>query len=408
VFHVKTRIFALILVTLFLAPVAFAQTAPGEPDPEKVRVRIGPLYLNPTLALTNAGVDTNVFNEPDQQSPKRDFTMTVTPATDLWLRFGPTWLSGNIKEDLVYYQKYASERSANDSYKGNWLIPLNRLTVNALVEYLNTRDRPGFEIDARSQRNELAYGGTVEIRALSKTLIGAKGTRRLVNFDKDAAFLDSDLHYELNRVMSTGALTVRHELTPLTSLTVEVGRDLDRFDFSSARDANSTHVTAGVKFDQFAVIKGTATFGYRDFEPLSPGLPNYKGSIANADLSYTALGLTKFTIQLVRDVQYSYFVNQPYYLLTGIGGSVAQKIFGPFELVGRVGAQRLEYRTRAGLPMDITDRTDHGRSYGGGLGYHMGRSIRIGLNVDELYRNSPVAVRQYRDLRFGTSITYGY
>ena len=150
------RKFCVTIAVLMLgAPLARAQAPEvGAPDPAKVRVRIGPLSLDPTFALANAGIDTNIFNEPDQLAPKRDFTMTVTPATDLWLRFGRTWLTGNIKEDLVYYNKYASERSANSHFTAGWLVPLNRLTVKVGTDYLSTRDRPGFEIDARSQRKE--------------------------------------------------------------------------------------------------------------------------------------------------------------------------------------------------------------------------------------------------------------
>ena len=70
---------------------------------------------------------------------------------------GRSWVTGNVKEDLVWYQTFASERSANNSVKVGWLLPLNRLTFNADTAYLHTRDRPGFEIDARSQRSELAY-----------------------------------------------------------------------------------------------------------------------------------------------------------------------------------------------------------------------------------------------------------
>ena len=61
------------------ASAASAQTGgDGAPDPSKVRVRIGPLWMNPTIALTNLGVDTNVFNGPAGQEQK-DFTATVTP-----------------------------------------------------------------------------------------------------------------------------------------------------------------------------------------------------------------------------------------------------------------------------------------------------------------------------------------
>ena len=394
------KLSATIAVLTLSAPLARAQTPePGAPDPAKVHVRLGPLWLNPTFALTNAGVDTNVFNEPDQLAPKRDFTMTVTPAADLWLRLGRTWLTGNIKEDLVYYNKYASERSANSRYTAGWFVPLNRLTVKVGADYLSTRDRPGFEIDARSQRTELGFNGSVEIRALSKLFFGLQGTQRKVNYDKAAVFLDSNLQFELNRTMTAGGLTVRHQLTPLTSLTLDVAREQDRFEFSPLRDSNSTQIAGGVKFDPFALIKGGASFGYRDFQPLSPGLPGYQGSTAAVDLSYVALGSTKLGLTVIRDVQYSYDINEPYYLLTGITGSIAQQIFGPVDVVGRVGVQRLDYRDRVGAALVSPGRTDYVHTYGGGIGYHLGRDIRVGFNIDHGH-----FIFKYKGFSFGGSL----
>ena len=135
----------LLAVLLLVVPVSvLAQSESGGP-PATVRMRIGPLFLNPTLALSNAGVDNNVFNT--NEDPKSDFTVTITPATDLWLRFGPTWIQSNIKEDIVWFNRYASERSANNTYTVSWFVPLNRLTLKPTWTYLNTRQRPGFEID---------------------------------------------------------------------------------------------------------------------------------------------------------------------------------------------------------------------------------------------------------------------
>ena len=52
-----------------------------------------------------------------------------------------------------------------------------------------------------------------------------------------------------------------------------------------------------------------------------------------------ALGL-----QAIRDVQYSFDVNQPYYLLTGVSGSLAQHVVGPMDVVGRIGVRSSNYR----------------------------------------------------------------
>ena len=399
----------LVLLCVLAVPSRSAFAQQDIPDPAAdAKIRLGPLALTPTLALVNAGIDTNVFNEPTQAAPKRDFTMTFQPKADWWLRMGRTWLLGNVSEGLVYYNRYASERSTSGLYKAGWLVPLARFTFQAGGSYLTTRDRPGFEIDARSRRTELGGDGNLEIRAFSKTFMGIKGKWQKVSYDDAAVFLGENLHVQLNRTVTSGAVTFRHQITPLTSVTFDVGREQARFEFSPLRDADSTQIVAGVKFDPFALLKGSATVGYRDFEPLTPGVPSYRGSTAAIDLAYVALTSTKISVRGLRDVQYSYDVNQPYYLETGITGELMQQLFGPVDVVGRVGIARLDYRDRVGASVPVANRLDTMHIYGGGVGYRVGKEIRIGFNVDQQKRDSHVPLQQYEGLRYGTSVTYGF
>lgn len=396
-------------VVLLACPgMALAQTASaGGPDLSQVRVRIGPLYLNPSLSLTNIGVDTNVFNEPDQLEPKSDFTFTVTPAAEAWLRFGRTWFTGNVKEDIVWYKKYESERSGNTSYSAGWLAPLNRLTVNVTGSWLSSRERPGFEIDARSKRHEQAYAASVEVRVLARTLFGVRGERRLVDFAEDEVFLGNNLRVELNRAVTTEAFTMRHELTPLTSLTFSAGRERQEFDFSPERDSTSTQMQAGVTFDPAALITGSATFGYRDFKPVDPAVPGFQGSTMSVSLTYVAGGATQLTVTGTRDVEYSFELDSPYYIQSGGSVQLAQQIYGPVEVVGRYGNRRLAYRERGASIDGPVSRTDRVQTYGGGFGYHLSRSMRLGLDFDNQTRSSPLDGRRYNGLRVGGSVTYG-
>jgi hypothetical protein len=401
-----SRTIAFAITLLLAAAHAFAQSAdPGAP-PTTVRLRLGPLYLNPSIGLTGAGVDDNVFNEPGETA-KSDYTATLSPATDLWLRFGPSWINGTLREDLIYYQKYASERSANGSFKVNWLIPFNRLTLNPGVSYQATRARPGFEIDSRAQRTEIGYNGLIELRVASKTFLGVRAERKTTDFDQTARFLGTNLHDELNRTVSNAAVTVRHQATPLTSITFDVSREQDRFEFVPDRDSDSTQITGGVKFDPAALIKGAATFGYRDFKPVSGAVPGYQGTTMGVDLSYVALGTTRLGVAASRDVQYSFDVNQPYYLQTGVTATIAQQIFGPVDVTGRIGTQRLDYRNRAGAVVVAADRVDHITIYGLGMGYHLGRDMRVGFSVDQQKRTSPLDAREYKGLVYGFAVTYG-
>ena len=106
-------------------------------------MHLGPLALTPTIGLTDLGVDTNVFNDSEDASPKQDFTLTVEPKVDLWMHVGRSLLSGTVTQEFVYYKTYATERSVNGSYRAGALVPLNRLTLDGNVTYLNTRDPPG-------------------------------------------------------------------------------------------------------------------------------------------------------------------------------------------------------------------------------------------------------------------------
>jgi len=398
----------IVAIVVAAASFASAQTnGDGDgPDPSKVRVRFGPLWVSPSIAIPSLGVDTNVFNSPPGEAQK-DYTVTLIPQTDLWLRMGRTWVTGTIKEDLVWYQQFASQRSANESFTLGWNVPLNRLKISTTGTWLGTADRPGYEIDARAERHEQVYSGTAEIRALSKTFIGVKGDLNVVRFDNSDQFLGVDLN-QLDETTTSGAITLKHQLTPLTTITFAAGRSEDRFENSSLRDSNSTTLSGSFNFDQLALIKGSATFGYRDFEPLTPGLPGYKGATTSVNLSYTLLSSTRFAVQVGRDIQYSYDIATPYYLLTGASGSIAQQLFGPLDVVGRIGAQRLAYQDLGSVVVLLPNEVDHVRSYGMGLGYHLSSGTRIGFNVDEETRTSAVVSRQYDGLKYGMSVTSAF
>ena len=394
-----------VALLVLAAPPLFAQT---EDPSTPATVHFGRFALRPTLALTNLGVDDNVFDESDQANPKHDFTITVTPATDLWLRLGRAWLKGTVKEDLVYYQTYASERSVNGWYDGSLTVPLNRLILKAGGSYLNTRDRPGFEINARSQRQETSLNGSVEIRTLPKTFFGLRAEQTTIAFDKNAVFLGDSLQIDLNRTTTTAALTVRHRLTPLTTLTFDAAREQDRFEFSPLRDSNSTRIAAGAAFDPFAIIKGTVSVGYRSFTPLLSETPAFKGITADANLWYVFYESTKIDVEILRDVEYSYEIAQPYYLLTGFNGSLDQHLAGQVDIIGRFGVQQLAYVDGAGVPAALANRIDYVHSYGGGIGYRVARRVRVGFNIDQVHRTSAVTLQAYNGLRFGMSVTYGF
>jgi hypothetical protein len=401
---VTSRVLPFVVLSLALTGAASAQTV-SEFVPETARIHLGRVRMDPTVALTNAGVDDNVFNAADVDHPRSDFTMTLTPKSNIWFPLGPAWVKGSVREDFVYYNQFATERSINSAYRIDTLLPMNRLTFDVGGGYEDVRDRPGFEIDARSRHTGTDGHGSIEMRAFGRTFVGTAFTRAHIDFEPDAMFLGQSLRTELTRTTTRENLTVRHELTPVTSAVALVARETDRFDYSPERDSDSTRAEFGVRFN--ARIGGSVALGFRNFQPLDPQVPAYHGMTTRADVSVSPFAATRIGVQAGRDLQYSLEKVQPYYIETGAGFSVTQGLSGPFDAVGRLGFQRLAYRGLVGVP-GLADRTDSIESFGGGLGYRVGRDMRIGFNVDRQQRDSDYAHRSYGGMRYGTSVTYGY
>jgi hypothetical protein len=385
---------------------AGGQQLPATPDTTGSRVRLGPLQLNPSISLSNIGVDTNLFNEAEALNPQRDLALNLSPQTDAWMRLGRTWLVGDVRQDLVWFRDHRDERSANGTYRGGWLVPLSRVSVLVDGSWQRAKERTGFEIDTRASRREGAVTGALEVRALSRTLVGGRFERRTIRFSAGSIFGGEDLARQLNRTRTAATASIRYELTPITSLTTEVSQYRDRFAFSPDRDADSVQASAGFRLDQAAIIKGWVLVGYRRFSPVSADVPRYNGATVSANLSYVALTSTRVAVEGVRDVEYSYEMNQPYYLLNGVTAAVTQRVYGPFDVQGRVGYRTLVYRNRPG-DGPASPRRDRVTTVGGGGGYRVGHDVRVSFDVEQQRRTSPLELRTYSGSRYGFSVTYG-
>jgi hypothetical protein len=392
----------------------FAQADPNGPEPSRVKLQVGPVMMSPTVTFGNIGVDENVFNQ--NTSPKSDFTMTISPRTDVWLRFLGTWFTGTLNEDIVWYQKYASERSGNSTYGVNWKVPLSRITVNAGASRSTTRERQGYEIDQRAARTLSNYFGDVSYSFLTGTSLDVRLSSAKTDYDSTAIFQGVNLQDELNVTSTALAIDLVRKLTPLTTLTLGVNTSRDRFPLNPIRDADRTDGIAAVRFDPVALLKGELSIGYTSYSPHSRDIPGYTGMTLSAGLSYTLFDVTQLVFKADRSLQNSYDITQPYYVQNGLNLQVSQQVQTHIDVVARGGVERLNYRDLTSAAVPVTDlavlvppnRTDTVTTYGVGIGYHLGRATRLGLNYDRTRRASAVDSRNYQRANFGGSITYDF
>jgi hypothetical protein len=118
--------------------------------------------------------------------------------------------------------------------------------------------------------------------------------------------------------------------------------------------------------------------------------------------------MTRFTVQSARDVEYSFEPLQPYYLLTGVTGSVSQALSGSWRISASAGKQRLNYHQTATVAIDQPHRVETVNVYGSGVVYRLSPDIHLGVKADYSARQAQeLRRRNYEGLRVGGFVTYG-
>ena len=235
-------------------------------------------------------------------------------------------------------------------------------------------------------------------------MLGANRLR--LTFDQDETFFGANLAAALNRTSDTADVKLRFKLTPLTTFAVNAGGSADRFSLDPIRNSDSIKVLSGFELKPFALISGKALVGYRRFNALDPGVPDYTGLVAAVDANYT-VSVTRLAVKFNRDLDYSYEPVQPYYALTDIVVSATERVTHAWDIVARGGWQSLAYSQLVSAT-PFPDRVDKTRLYGAGIGYWVGEILRIGVDANYYQRTSDTLTQHgYEGLRVGASFSYG-
>lgn len=382
-------------------------TAQGEP-PSPARLRLGPLTVFPTVTLRDIGVDSNVYNQVDK--PVSDFTFVVAPA--FLVNIDPPWASIVVRSatDMVYFVRQSSERSFNQNLTAAMRVPMRRITPYVDAAYLNTRERPNQEIDARARRIVVGAGGGADVMLWPKLLVNLAANFTDIEFDADAAFDGTFLGEVLNQEMGAWSASVRYVATPLTSFFVSHDTEHAHFTRAPHRDSTSRRISAGFSMRAPALFYGNARIGKQRFRPDSAAIPDFDGIVAAVDIGHNIRPSTSIGVLVDRNLAYSYLDLEPYYIRQGFAVYLRRQIVERWHMEARGGRYAHKYRaipgaTQLGVPPDRSERfIDAGVS----LGFQARPNLLISGGLSYRDRNSKQDDRNYDSLRMGTSISYGF
>jgi hypothetical protein len=402
-------LFVLAMVSPASAQAGIGPTAGVGDVPADARFEFGPVSVTPRLAVTDVGVESNVFR--NESGPQRDYTARVAPGVDSWLQVGPVLLSSQTTLTYNYFRRFANQRSFDLEQGTRVTLLFTRLAPYVSWQVGSTRRRTSLEIDERVRQKLETISAGARLNLSSVFSVAVEGRQATTDFG-DGDFGDPLLANELNRTEQTTMFEARLRVTPLTSLLVGAERQQDRFDESTLRNSDSMLYSAGVAFEPSALISGHLRVGIRRFDTTDPSVSDRTGVMASADVSYTWNEMTRVSVTVGRDVDYSFREVAPYYVFTTTGITLTQVLGTNWDVVARYSRLHLDYQRRADVDQIADDEVlpgnDNSRSYGGGIGRHLASGLRIGFDVDREIRASSLLDRNFVGYRAGGSVTYGF
>jgi Putative beta-barrel porin 2 len=400
--HMSNRVIGVAL-SLCLGGAGARAGAAQDADPENAPLKIGPVELRPTLVFRNVGVDGNVFNQAE--NPKRDLTLTASPALEAVIRPPRTRLSYRTAADFVYFRTYSEERHINRSVAARVELDLAYVQPFASIDATQFRERPNTEIDLRARTRSRNYTAGLRL-PLGPVVSATLGVRRQTSrYDPGEQFRGVDLASELNSETNAIDGTVAFELTPLTTVGLAVSKEEDRFDGSPLRDSDSLRVAPTISFKPYGPFSGSATVGWRRFDAVDPSVADYSGLIAGGTIGVVIVDRYHVETTFGRDIRYSYERDTPIYVWISGRGTLRMDLLGGVDVKVVGGRDVMAYKTRLGA-VPAPPRDTH-VLYGAGLGYNLRERIRIGIDAESSRRTSAFAPRGYRSNRVFASLAWG-
>lgn len=358
-------------------------------EPQTGVFRMGSFRLAPGITVREIGTDENVFDEP--VDPKKDWVAAGTPDLSLFTRTRFLQFSGYAGSEMQYYRTYESERAIGHAFKGRADVLIGRVTPFFGAGETSNRTRATGEIDVRANLkiNELSAGIAYDLSEHSKLFVA--GAQTETDF-RDAFQSGISLDQTLSRRETEYMVGARTDLTPLLRMELRGSYREDRFRFAPSRNGDSYRGEISLLFDPAAVITGSAALGYDDYTPVDPLVTGFRGLTANGALTYRVLEIGRLNLSFNRGRQYSFDIEEAYYILNAGFIAWTQRLAGDVDLQVQGSRSLFDYGERREGSAKRKETLD---MVNGNVGYNLRNKTRVSLNYQLDERRSPLAERKY-------------
>ncbi len=370
----------------------------------------GPFRIQPSLVLSNAGVDSNLFYSPS--APVKDYTLTAGPAATIYLPIHRRFvLSAYGSPQYVWYSKTTRERTWNYYLNGAAQLSLKNVFFSLEGVYSDARERWNTEIDIRPRRKEEGYGGSALVKLAWKTSFSLG--YRTVKYDyASVVYGDNfDVRERLNRRESYANLSFYYQAASQRRLFLDFEYGKYQFEFATQAaigDAQSGAAYVGLEFSRLGRrVKGRIRVGYKKYDVRATDGPDYQGIVGDSQLSVRLAKPFVLRASYVRDVRFSLWYNNPYFVESRPGAGVSLYLlrFLRFDYDYSLGRNR--YPVVGGGGPDVK-RFDDYSIHSAGIYFRIRKTVALGFIASWWVRNSNLDAEDDKRTFFGLNLTYDF
>ncbi len=372
----------------------------------------GPFHIQPSLVISDAGIDSNVYYAP--ADPVKDFRLTAGPAADIYIPIHRRLIfSASASPQYVFYGKTERERAWNHFYDGSVSLSLRKFFFSVEGRYSNAKQRWNTEIDSRPRRIEKGYGGLFLFQAARKTSFEV--AYRTARFDYENVDIgdQGNINERLNHDESFVVVSAYHDASAQRRffINLEYGwYDFENAETALVKDSKSYAGYTGFEFSPLGRrVRGRIRIGYKQFDILNPEGVDFKGIVGDTQVSVRVAKPFVLRGTYERNVEFSFYYDNPFYSRTRYGGGVS---FYPVRFL------RLDYNYTIGenrypiaqevAPGEDVERLDEYDLHSVGIYVQIKGNVALGLIGTRWVRDSNIDRQDDKRYFLGLNLTYDF
>ncbi len=376
---------------------AFSASQEIANDLRKAHFHHGPFYLLSTFQLSDIGYDSSFYvPTADRQS---GFRFGVQAPTRLYIvPQKKTVYSIEVRPELSFFARGGSGKRTVFGYqaRADAQYLLNHLYLDFYGQKADQLRADVAEIARLLTEKATVTGVSGELKYSSRTSMTFNAATSNTSYPLTAIQPDAPVQL-LDRSAHNYRLTLHHKTFPLTALFLAT--EYSDYSFPSAVFKNSRREYAGAGFVHDSgrtVTRFEVGDGKLDF--FRPGQHDFQGALGNLTSTKKFGHSTTGNLAVSRDVDFSIFLFNNYYIADRLSGSLAWDATRRLTLVAQAALGRDLYATPANGPHGFLKRRDVFTFPSIGFTYGLAR-LRAGADIGYVRRTSNFDVNLDKGIR---------